>query len=156
ANHSVTAGSSTGIRWYEIRSPGTTPTIFQQGTYAPDANYRWMGSLAMDQSGNMGLGFSLSSSAAHPEIRYTGRLACDLPGTMTQGESTIIAGAGSQSGPFGLTRWGDYSSISIDPADDCTFWYTNQYIPATGEFNWSTRIGSFKFPGCGAPPPPPT
>jgi hypothetical protein len=146
-NHSVTAGSSVGVRWYELRSPSTTPTIFQQGTYAPDSSSRWMGSIAMDQAGNMGLGFSVSSASLHPEIHYTGRLAGDALGTMGQGEGTIFNGAGSQNG--GLSRWGDYSAMSIDPSDDCTFWYANQYLSATGSFNWSTRIGSFKFAGCG-------
>jgi hypothetical protein len=146
-NHSVTAGSSVGVRWYEIRSPGGTPTIYQQGTYAPDSSYRWMGSIAMDQAGNIGLGYSISSSSTHPGIRYTGRLATDPINTL-QTESPIFDGAGSQNG--GLSRWGDYSSISVDPADDCTFWYTNQYIPANGSFNWRTRIASFRFPSCGS------
>jgi len=148
-NHSVTAGTSVGVRWYEIRSPGTTPTIFQQGTYAPDSNFRWMGSIAMDQNGNMALGFSLSGSTLHPAIHYTGRLAGDPLGQMTQGEGTIIDGAGSQT--KNLNRWGDYSMMGIDPSDDCTFWYTNEYIPSNGTFNWKTRIGSFKFPSCTTP-----
>jgi hypothetical protein len=145
-NHSIVAGSSGGVRWYELRNLSATPTLFQQGTYAPDASYRWMGSIAMDKVGNMGLGYSVSSSSLHPEIRYTGRLAGDPAGQMTQGEATIFAGAGSQTGT--LTRWGDYSSMSIDPADDCTFWYTTEYIPANGTFNWRTRIASFTFPSC--------
>jgi hypothetical protein len=151
-NHSVTAGSSTGVRWYELR-PDTSHnlSIFQQGTYAPDSNYRWMGSIAQDQAGDMGLGFSVSSSSIHPQIHYTGRLAGDATGLMTQGEGTIINGAGSQTGNA-LSRWGDYSSMSIDPSDDCTFFYTQEYIPANGNFNWRTRIGSFKFPGCGTSP----
>jgi hypothetical protein len=148
-NHSITAGSTVGVRWYEIRLAGTNPTIFQQGTYAPDSNYRWMGSIATDQSGNMALGFSVSSSSLHPQIHYTGRLAGDAAGQMTQGEGSIIDGSGSQTGSS-LSRWGDYSSMSIDPSDDCTFWYTNEYIPANGAFNWSTRVGTFKFPGCGS------
>jgi len=146
-NHSVVAAGGGGVRWYEIRSPGTTPTVFQQGTYAPDASYRWMGSVAMDQSGDIGLGFSVSSSTLHPEIHYTGRLVGDPAGTMPQGEATIIAGAGSQTG--GLTRWGDYSDITVDPSDGCTFWYTTEYIPSNGSFNWHTRVGTFKFPSCG-------
>src|SRR5207253_2389904 len=128
------AGSSVGVRWYEIRSPGTTPTIFQQGTYAPDSNFRWMGSIAMDRNGNMALGFSVSSSTIHPEIHYTGRLAGDPAGQMAQGEGTIIDGAGSQTGSS-LSRWGDYSMMVVDPVDDCTFWYTNEYIPSDGAFN---------------------
>jgi hypothetical protein len=148
-NHSVTAGSSTGVRWYELRPDAShNLSVFQQGTYAPDANFRWLGSIAFDGSGNMGLGFSVSSSTLHPEIHYTGRLAGDAAGTMTQGEATIINGAGSQTGSS-LSRWGDYSNMVVDPVDDCTFWYTTEYIPANGAFNWSTRIGSFKLPGCG-------
>ena len=146
-NHSVTAGSSVGIRWYELRTPGATPTVFQQGTYAPDSSYRWMGSIAMDQAGNMALGYSTSSSSLHPQINYTGRLSTSPTGVMDQGEGTIINGAGSQTGQS-LSRWGDYSSMSVDPSDDCTFWYTTEYIPSNGAFNWRTRIGSFKFPGC--------
>jgi len=154
-NHSVTAGTGVGVRWYELRTPGTTPTVFQQGTYAPDSNYRWMGSIAMDQSGNMALGFSLSGSALNPQIHYTGRLATSPAGVMDQGEGTIINGTGSQTGS-GLSRWGDYSSMTVDPSDDCTFWYTNEYIPSNGAFNWRTRIGSFKFSNCGGGTPSPT
>jgi hypothetical protein len=147
-NHSVTAGSSVGVRWYEIRSPGGTPTVFQQSTYAPDASYRWMGSIAMDRAGDIGLGYSISSSTTRPGIRYTGRLVSDPLNTL-QAEASIIDGAGSQTG--GLSRWGDYSSITVDPVDDCTFWYTNEYIPVDGSFNWRTRIASFKFASCGTP-----
>jgi hypothetical protein len=150
ASHSVTNGSSVGVRWYELRMSGGSPTIFQQGTYAPDATFRWMPSIALDQSGDIALGFSASSSSLHPGIRYTGRLPGDAAGTMGQGEATVITGAGSQTA--GLTRWGDYSALTVDPADNCTFWYTNQYIPANGSFNWRTRIGSFKFPSCGGTP----
>jgi len=151
-NHSVTAGSSTGVRWYELRISAGNPTLFQQGTYAPDASYRWMGSIAMDKSGGIGLGFSVSSSTLHPQIHYTGRLAGDAAGAMTQGEGSIIDGAGSQT--TNLSRWGDYSAMTVDPVDGCTFWYTNEYIPANGTFNWHTRIGTFTLPGCGGTPPP--
>jgi hypothetical protein len=151
-NHSVTAASSVGVRWYELRPDASQNlSIFQQGTYAPDSNYRWMGSIAQDQAGDMALGFSVSGPSIHPQIHYTGRLAGDSAGVMTQGEGTIIDGAGSQTG--GLSRWGDYSSMTVDPTDDCTFFYTQEYIPASGSFNWATRIASFKFPSCGAPPP---
>ena len=148
-NHSVTAGTSTGVRWYELRPAGGSLSLFQQGTFAPDSNYRWMGSIAMDQSGNMGLGFSVSGSSIHPQIHYTGRLAISPAGQMDQGEASIIDGAGSQIGS--LSRWGDYSMMAVDPTDDCTFWYTTEYIPSDGSFNWRTRIASFKFPGCGTP-----
>ena len=147
-NHSVTAGTSVGIRWYELRLDlGNNPTVFQAGTYAPDSSFRWMGSAAMDQSGNMALGFSTSSSTLKPSIRYTGRLAGDAAGTITQGEGTVITGPGAQGST--LSRWGDYSSMSIDPVDDCTFWFATEYIPGNGTFNWKTRIASFKLPGCG-------
>src|SRR5439155_22388157 len=118
-----------------------------QGTYAPDSAFRWMSSLTFDQAGNIGLGFSTSSSTVNPSVRYTGRLAADMLGTMGQGEATLIAGTGSQTG--GLTRWGDYSSMNIDPTDDCTFWYTQEYMGASGSFNWHTRVGTFKFGNCG-------
>ncbi|HEX3101185.1 MAG TPA: hypothetical protein VHQ01_05315, partial [Pyrinomonadaceae bacterium] len=90
-NHSVTVGSSVGLRWYEIRTPNTTPTIFQSGTFAPDSSYRWMGSIAMDKAGNMAMGYSVSSSSLNPSIRYTGRSATDPLGTM-QAETVIKAG----------------------------------------------------------------
>src|SRR5439155_25921086 len=123
--HSITAGSSVGARWYELRvGGGNSLSVFQQGTYAPDSVYRWMGSIAMDRSGDMALGYSVSSSSLRPGIRYTGRLQSDPAGTMPQGEATVITGGGSQTG--GLSRWGDYSAMSVDPADDCTFWYAQE------------------------------
>ena len=132
-------------RWYEIRNPSGTPTIFQQSTYAPDTTHRWMGSIAMDKQGNIALGYSASSSAIKPAIRYSTRLANDAPNTLSN-ETTVVQGAGSQTGT--LHRWGDYSHMSVDPVDDCTFWYTNEYLKADGTFNWSTRIASFKINGC--------
>lgn len=81
-NHSVTAGSSVGVRWYEIRNPGaSTPPVFQQGTYAPNSTARWMGSIGMDHVGNIAVGYSASSSTVRPSVRYTGRLATDALGT---------------------------------------------------------------------------
>jgi hypothetical protein len=149
-NHSVTAGASVGVRWYELRSPNATPTVFQQGTFAPDSSFRWMGSIGMDKVGNIAVGYSVSSSSIKPAICYTGRVPSDPLGTL-QAENTIINGGGAQNG--GLTRWGDYSAMTIDPGDDCTFFYTNEYLKADGSFNWSTQIASFKFPSCtGAPP----
>jgi hypothetical protein len=149
ATHTVTAGSSVGMRWHEIRNPGGTPTLYQEGTEAPDANYRWMGSIAQDHVGNIALGYSLSSSTVFPSIALAGRLVSDPLGTMPQGEVVAQAGGGSQSsGSFFSYRWGDYSSLAVDPADDCTFWYTNEYLPATGFANWKTRIVSFAFPNC--------
>jgi hypothetical protein len=157
-NHTVSTSGLASIRWYEIRNPnGTPPTLFQEGTYAPgDGVHRWMGSVAMDHAGNLAIGFSASSSTVFPSIRYAGRLSADPVGQLSQGEATLIAGTGSQTGPGG--RWGDYSQINVDPVDDCTFWYTTEYIQVTGERTWRTRIGSFKFPSCApvSPTPIPT
>jgi hypothetical protein len=145
-NHAVTAGGSVGVRWYEIRqTAGGPPSVFQQGTYAPDGTFRYMGSAAMDKVGNIALGYSASSASIAPQIRYTGRRASDPLGQLPQGEGTIIAGSGSQTS---FSRWGDYSSMVVDPADGCTFWYANEYLVATGNFNWHTRIASFTLPGC--------
>ena len=146
-NHSVAAGSGGGVRWYEIQNPGGTPTVAQQGTFAPDSSFRWMGSIAMDQFGDIALGYSVSDgTSVHPSVAYTGRVPTDPAGTM-EGEVNIVTGAGSQT--LGLTRWGDYSALQVDPVDDCTFWYTQEYIKANGSFNWNTRIANFKFPACG-------
>jgi hypothetical protein len=145
-NHSVTAGSATGVRWYELRaSSGTaTPTVFQQGTYAPDTKFRWMGSLAQDKQGNIAVGYSVSSSSTHPAIKFATRAPTDPVGTLSA-ETDIFAGTGSQSGH---SRWGDYSSMSVDPTDDCTLWYTQEYLQTSGDFIWSTRIGHFKLGTC--------
>lgn len=143
--HSITAG----IRWYEIQDPNGTPTVFQQGTFAPDASTRWMGSVAMDQSGNIGLGYSVSSSSVFPSVFFTGRVPGDTLGNM-ETEQLIVNGTGSQTG--GLSRWGDYSAMTIDPVDDCTFWYTQEYMKANGSFNWNTRIANFKFSSCSGTP----
>jgi hypothetical protein len=152
-NHSVAAGSSIGVRWYEVRAPNGNPIVFQQSTFAPDATSRFMGSVAMDRVGNLAVGYSASSSSMNPALRYAGRLVGDPANQLTQGEGTLIAGGGSQTtyGGGALNRWGDYSSMSVDPSDDCTFWYTNEYLATSGVFNWQTRIGSFKFPSCGVP-----
>jgi len=152
-SHSVTAGSSVGERWYEFRAPenSTTLSVYQQGTFAPDSNYRWMGSIAMDQNQNIMLGYSVSSSSVFPSISYTGRAPTDPLGTM-QTEASIQAGAGSQINTS--SRWGDYTSMAIDEADDCTMWYTNEYYMLTARFDWSTRLASLKFNGCGGPPKP--
>ncbi len=147
ASHSITNGTSAAVRWYEIRTPAT-PTLFQQGTFAPDATFRWMSSAAMDSAGNIAVGYSASSSTINPGIRFTARAPGDPLGTMGA-EQTILNGTGSQT--TGLSRWGDYSSISVDPIDDCTMWYTTEYEKVNGTFNWSTRIANFKFAGCGTP-----
>ena len=156
ANHTVDVNSTdrAGIRWYELRNSGGGWSIYQQGTFSPDSVSRWMGSAAMDASGNIGLGYSASTNTMYPAIRYTGRLAGDPLGTLSQGEGTLFAGTGAQT--HSASRWGDYSSLSVDPVDGCTFWYTNEYIQTTGQSPWRTRIGSFQLPGCGSGSPTPT
>jgi hypothetical protein len=148
-NQSVEASTGiAGIRWYEIRDPNGTPTIHQQGTYAPgttDGIHRWMGSIATDHSGNMALGYSAGNASLFPSIRYTGRLVTDPLGTMPQGEADFVAGTGSQTGS---ARWGDYTSMNVDPVDGCTFWFINEYVPTTSTVGWRLRVGSFKFPEC--------
>jgi hypothetical protein len=156
AQQTVDAGAGrAGLRWYEVRAPGAGASIFQQGTHAPaDAHHRWMGSIAMDKMGNIALGYSVSSSTQFPSIWYAGRLTTDPLGQMAQGEAVLINGAGSQ--VDAANRWGDYSSMNVDPVDECTFWYTTEYYTQTSSRGWQTRIGSFRFPTCttgGSPTP---
>jgi len=149
-NHAAkTSVAASGVRWYEIRSPNATPVVFQQGTLTNGGTSLWMGSIAMDKVGDLALGFSESSSTIHPTVAFTGRTPSDPLGTM-EGITTIFAGPGSQTGGTanGGERWGDYSGMAIDPSTDCTFWYVNEYIPSNGNFNFHTRIASFKFPAC--------
>jgi hypothetical protein len=143
-----------GVRWYELRRAGGTYSIHQQGTYAPgDGVHRWMGSVAADKNGNMALGYSVVNGVdVFPGIRYTGRLAGDPLGQMTLGEGTVISGTAAQTSTN--SRWGDYTSLNVDPVDDCTFWYVNEYYTIEGAAlaplgnGWQTRIASFKLPGC--------
>ena len=150
-NHAVKVGTNkrnsySATRWYEIRNPsGATPVVYQQSTFAPDSTSRWMGSMAMDKMGNIALGYSASSKTIKPALRHATRLATDPLNTLTN-ETTIVQGTGAQTGT--LSRWGDYSHMSVDPVDDCTFWYTSEYLKADGTFNWSTRVASFKINGC--------
>ncbi|WP_444996019.1 Calx-beta domain-containing protein [Aliikangiella sp. IMCC44359] len=158
ANHTV-VGSDTdnniaGVRWYEfdIDAATGTPSVANQGTYSlADGNSRWMGSAAMDAVGNIGVAYSISGPSLAPSIRFTGRYKGDAADTLTVPETELIAGGGSQSG---ANRWGDYSSLSIDPSDDCTMWYTTEYYKAANNNTtaWSTYIGSFKFEDCVAGP----
>lgn len=145
-NKKVRAGQAvSAIRWYELRNPGGTPAVVQQGTYSPTADARWMGSAAMDKVGNIAVGYSVSSSAVHPSIRFAVHTPADPAGVL-EAETSIVEGTGSQLP--NLNRWGDYSSMSVDPVDDCTFWYTTEYLKADGTFNWSTRIAAFKLDSC--------
>ncbi len=147
-NHTIKNTSAlAGARWYEIRSPQVSPFVFQQGTVVDPSTSFWMGSIAMDKVGNMALGFSATSLNLDPSVLLVGRAATDPLGVMS-GPTVIVNGTGVQEDSF--NRWGDYSAMSIDPADDCTFWYTQEYYKTTGSFNWTTRIASFKFDSCSA------
>ena len=166
-HHTVVTGADapngatrTGLRWYEVRNLSTTPAIYQQSTFAPldptNPLWRWMGSAAMDHVGDIAIGYSASGPNYFPSIHYAGRLATDPLNDLTQGENVMFAGLGIQG--FPLNRWGDYSDLTVDPNDDCTFWYTNEYLPANraGDLlpvNWHTRIGSFKFSQCAVTAP---
>ena len=144
-NQSVSAGSGpsgeiSGIRWWELRSPNSSPFIYQEGTYAPgitDGVHRWMGSVAMDAEGNMALAYSASNSSIYPSVYYTGRFASSPLGTMPLGEGIIVAGTGSNTTTN--SRWGDYTSLSVDPNDDRTFWHVNEYVPTTSTSGWQLR-----------------
>ncbi|HEX6871944.1 MAG TPA: carboxypeptidase regulatory-like domain-containing protein, partial [Micromonosporaceae bacterium] len=146
-NHTVDAGGDhAGIRWYELRSSGGSWQLHQQSTFAPDAEHRWMASAAIDASGNIAIGYSASSSTIFPSIRMAGRLAGDPLGQLTQSERTLIAGGGAQTSTS--SRWGDYSSMSVDPTDGCTFWFTTEYPAQTSNAAWHTRVGAMRFPNC--------
>lgn len=151
-NHSVTSGTGVGVRWYELRNAtgqtlgSANPVVFQQGTFAPTNDFRWMGSAAMDKTGGIAIGYNISNaSSIVPSIRYAYRGPGDPLGTIGN-ETSILAGLGIQTGT--LTRWGDYSTISVDPVDGCQMVFTSQYQPANGSFNWTTWIYSFKLSTC--------
>ncbi|HEV2721585.1 MAG TPA: IPT/TIG domain-containing protein [Thermoanaerobaculia bacterium] len=151
ANITVPGSASTpghgAIKWFEFRNAGsstTTPTVYQSGVFDPDNDYRWMGSIAMDKDHDIALGYSRSSTVTKPSIYVNGRLGTDPLNTLGT-ETLMQAGGGVQ---YSYNRWGDYSSMTLDPVDQCTFWYTNEYEPSNGSFNWATRIAAFKFPSC--------
>jgi subtilisin-like proprotein convertase family protein len=149
------ANHQAGVRYYELRRSGGAYSVNEQSTFAPDTHNRWMGSAAMDHQGNLAVGYSISSTTVHPGIRYAGRLSSDPANQLTQGEATLQAGSFVQQTTGVFARWGDYSSMNVDPTDDCTFWYTQEYYqannPATSA-EWQTRIGNFKVnPMCVAP-----
>ncbi len=148
-SHVITAsGGQAGMRWYEFRAPISTATIsgvtlYQSGTFAPDANYRWMGSIAQDKMGDIALGYSLASTTVWDSIAVTGRVPSDPLGQM-EAETIVAPGSGSQGGN---QNWGDYSSMAID-ADGCTFWYAQEYYVTPASVDWQTQLTSFKFSGC--------
>lgn len=151
-NHSVTSGTGVGVRWYELRNAAgqsmktATPVLFQQGTFAPTNDFRWMGSAAIDKTGGIAIGYNISNaSTIVPSIRYAYRGPADPLGTLGN-ETTILVGSGVQTAS--LNRWGDYSTISVDPVDGCTMVFTSQFQPANGNFNWNTYIYTFKLSTC--------
>jgi hypothetical protein len=147
ATHSVASGSVTGVRWYELRSTNNGPlAVYQQGTFQPDSLYRWMSSGAMDKLGNIVIGYSVSSSSVKPDVRFASRAPADPLGTL--GGETAIAPSTRGSQQPTLNRWGDYAAMSVDPSDDCTMYFTTEYLKTDGKFNWSTRIGKVKVIGC--------
>jgi hypothetical protein len=145
AVHSVnTAAGGGGVRWYEFRIDGAREvTLFQQGTYAPDALFRWMASPAMDRSGNIGIGYSFGGGSHFAGQRFAGRLASDPPGQLTLRETVLVEGEAAQN----VTRWEDYSQTAVDPSDDCTIWYVGDYIKKDAA-SYSSRLGAFRMPGC--------
>jgi len=149
--HSVNNTAAVAARWYEFRAADASPTalaLYQSGNTPDDSEYRWMGSVARDKYGDIALAYSRSSAAAvdYPSLYLSGQSSGEAPGT-TDAETLIFRGSGSQTDT--ANRWGDYSSMALDGADLCSFWYTTEYYPATGSFAWNTRIaGQIKFRSC--------
>ena len=161
-NHTIDINGAdhAGIRWYELRRTGGGPwTLAQECTFSPDEGapgladdpHRWMGSIAMNKDGSLALGYSASSATLFPSIRYAIRASSDLPGQFPLPEVTLQAGGGSQTGTL---RWGNYSSMDVDPVDDCTFWYTTEYYTATSASGWRTRVSAFTPASCVPAVPP--
>jgi hypothetical protein len=146
AVHSVdTAAGGGGVRWYEFRLDAHgSPTLYQQGTYAPDHGYRWMASPAIDRQGNIGIGYSFGDATHFPGQRFAARLATDPKGLLTTPESVLVEGEASQTTTL---RWEDYTQTAMDPTDDCTIWYVGDYLKA-GNTTYSTRIGALRLPEC--------
>ena len=140
---------TSALRWYELGRKGGAGawSVKQQGSYAPDLDSRWMGSGAMDKNGGIAIGYSVSGAATFPSIRIAGRTAKDPAGQLSK-ETAIASGFGEQSTASYIARWGDYSAMTVDPVDDCTFWYTTEYMTTVGIFSWSTRVAAVKLPGC--------
>lgn len=177
-NHAVDVGADqAGLRWvvFGLRGAATSaPTaqvfadgfekpavadaqalavrVLDQGTYAPDGENRWMGGINIDANANIGVGYNASSAAINPEVRLSGRERLDPAGTLRDELTCTPPGTGAQTGLFsGRARWGDYATMALDPNDQCTFWFTNEYYPVTSNSTWNTRICAFRFNSCGQP-----
>lgn len=148
AVHSVdTKAGGGGVRWYEMRlDKDGTPQLYQQGTYAPDGNYRWLPSIAMDRKGDIAIGYSFGGSSSFPGQRFAARLAADPKGQMSLHETVVAEGQAAQTNTL---RWEDYTTLDVDPGDDCTFWYVGDYFKSGAE-NYSSRIAAVRLPGCTA------
>jgi hypothetical protein len=146
AEHSVaTAAHGGGVRWYEFRlNKDRDPVLYQQSTYSPGGFYRWLGSIAFDKKGNIGLGYGFGGDPNFPGQRFAAREANDPKGQLTFRESALVEGQASQASNL---RWEDYTNITVDPSDDCTFWFVGNYLKS-GATSSTTRIGSFAVPGC--------
>jgi hypothetical protein len=145
AAHSIDTNAGGGVRWYEFRlDKSATPHLYQQGTYAPGGDYRWMPSVAMDAKGDIAVGYSFGGSSSFPGQRFAARLAGDAKGQMTLAETIVAEGQASQTNTL---RWEDFTTLAIDPSDDCTFWYVGDYLKA-GEENYTTRIAGLRLPNC--------
>jgi hypothetical protein len=144
--HSVnTEAAAGGVRWYEFRiDKDRSVKLHQQGTYAPDGLYRWMGSPAIDKFGNIGIGYSFGGTPHFAGQRFAGRVPSDPPGVLSLKETVLVEGEAAQTN---TNRWEDYSQTAVDPSDDCTVWYVGDYYKK-GATNYSTRIGAFRMPGC--------
>lgn len=137
----VDGSDHAGIRWYELRKSGGSWSIYQEGTYSPDSENRWMPTIGLAASGNIGLAYNVSSTSTHPEIRYTGRKECDPLGVMTETEVILVDGTAVNNS----NRWGDYNQMGVDPSDGETFWFTATYNPTTQA---KSRIGAFNIDPC--------
>jgi len=149
--HSVATAAGVGVRWYELRmGKDHNPVLYQQGTYAPDGNYRWLPSGGIDRYGNIGIGYSFGGKDDFPGQRFAGRLASDPPGKLSK-EAVLVAGEAAQ---HDTLRWEDYTQSAIDPEDDCTIWYVGDYL-RDGDANYSSKIGAFRLGQCGQDHPAP-
>ncbi len=159
-NHTVQgATQQASVNWihFDLDDHGVahaSPTpldkkIAEEGVYAPDGKNRWMGGIAIDGSGNIGIGYSKSDATINPQINISGRTLDDATGTMRDEQICTPTTTGSQTGTS--NRWGDYSSMSVDPVDQCTFYFTSEYYATNAPSSWRTRVCSFKFPDCGSP-----
>jgi hypothetical protein len=146
--HTINRGSGTtihsAVRWYEYRTP-LTPTLYQQGSFSPDGNFRWIPAIAQDKYGDIAVGYNISGSTVYPGLRYTGRKPTDHIGTLEGAEVILENGAGAQTNNH---YWSSYQGMALDPVDDCTFWFTGQWYSTTSTSNWSTQITAFRFPSC--------